>query len=179
VADHSERHDADNIHGYPECIDRDATVTAGDIRTELCAVSGLFGKLLPCFRHALVDEESVLAADPAATGEVVTIGGGRYVVRADNVHVPATVYFDPQTVTAEAGSVVTYDGQARAIEHNDADGVQLACRADDLAAGIAWILDDSERREQLGRQALARAVNEYAIQMVAGQYHTSYKDSLD
>ena len=59
-------------------------------------------------------------------GEIVTIGGERYVVRADNVLVPAAVYFDPQTVTVEAGSVVTYDGQARVVEQVDATGVQLA-----------------------------------------------------
>jgi hypothetical protein len=52
----------------------------------------------------------VLAADPDATGEVVTIGGERYVVRADNVLVPAAAYFDPEMVTVQEGSVVTYDG---------------------------------------------------------------------
>ena len=96
---------------------------------------------------AVVDEEAVLAADPEATGEVVTIGGERYVVRADNVLVPATVYFDPQTVTGEAGSVVTYDGQARVVEQVDAAGVQLAWRAErmtetQLAPGEAVTLGE-------------------------------------
>ena len=79
---------------------------------------------------AVVDEEAVLAADPAATGEVVTIGGERYVVRGDNVLVPAAAYFDPETVTVQEGSVVTYDGQARVVEQVDTDGVQLAWRAE-------------------------------------------------
>ena len=50
---------------------------------------------------------------------------------------PAAVYFDPQTVTVEAGSVVTYDGQARGVEQVDAAGVQLTWRAD----GILSILN--------------------------------------
>ncbi|MDR9412830.1 MAG: hypothetical protein RI531_09505, partial [Haloferacaceae archaeon] len=33
-------------------------------------------------------------------------------------------------VTVQAGSVVTYDGQARVVEQVDADGVQLAWRAE-------------------------------------------------
>jgi YD repeat-containing protein len=37
--------------------------------------------------------------------------------------VPAGAYFDPETVTVQAGSVVTYDGQARVVEQVDADGV--------------------------------------------------------
>jgi threonine dehydrogenase-like Zn-dependent dehydrogenase len=41
-----------------------------------------------------IDEEVMLAADPAATGEVVTISGERYVVRADNLVVLAAMYFD-------------------------------------------------------------------------------------
>ena len=44
--------------------------------------------------------------------------------------VPEPVYFDPQTVTVEAGSVVTYDGQALVIEQIDAAGVQLTWRAE-------------------------------------------------
>ena len=63
-------------------------------------------------------------SSPVATGEVVTIGGERYVVRADNVLVPATAYFDPRTVTVEAGSVMTYDGQARVVEQVDAAGAR-------------------------------------------------------
>ena len=43
---------------------------------------------------------------------------------------PAAAYFDPQTVTVEAGSVVTYDGQARVVEQVETDGVQLAWRAE-------------------------------------------------
>jgi plastocyanin len=61
---------------------------------------------------------------------VVTIGGERYVVRGDNVLVPAGAYFDPGTVTVQAGSVVTYDGQPRVVEEVDADGVQLTWRAE-------------------------------------------------
>ena len=49
---------------------------------------------------------------------------------ADNVLVPAAVHFDPQTVTVEAGSVVTYDGQARVVEQVDAAGVELVWRAE-------------------------------------------------
>ena len=51
-------------------------------------------------------------------------------IRGDNVLVPAAAYFDPETVTVQAGSVVTYDGQARVVEQVDADGVQLLWRAE-------------------------------------------------
>ena len=44
--------------------------------------------------------------------------------------VPVAVYSDPQTVTVEAGSVLTYDGQARVVEQVDAAGLQLAWRAE-------------------------------------------------
>ena len=44
--------------------------------------------------------------------------------------VPAGSYFDPEVVTVQEGSVVTYDGQARVVEQVAADGVQLAWRAE-------------------------------------------------
>jgi hypothetical protein len=43
---------------------------------------------------------------------------------------PAAMYFDPDTVTIQEGSVVPYDGQARVVEQVDAKGVQLAWRAE-------------------------------------------------
>ena len=105
---------------YTDTWPADGELTLGE-KAYTIRVDGEMARLT-----AFVDEEAVLAADSDATGEVVTIGGERYVVRADNVLVPATAYFDPQTVTVEAGSVVTYDGQERVVEQVDAAGVQLA-----------------------------------------------------
>ena len=73
-------------------IDRDATVTTICIgsyfsKTKLPHYVHL-GQPVTFFRREVVDEEAVLAAHPAATCEILTIGGERYVVRADNVFVP-------------------------------------------------------------------------------------------
>jgi hypothetical protein len=40
------------------------------------------------------------------------------------------LYFDPQMVTVGAGSLVTWDGQARFVEQVDPAGVQLAWHAE-------------------------------------------------
>jgi glycosyltransferase involved in cell wall biosynthesis len=102
---------------------------------------------------------------------------------ADVYVVPSLEDNLPNTVmeSMAAGTpVVGYDtgGIGDMIEHAQTGYLAEHGAIDDLADGIAWVLDDPDRREHLGRQARARAEERYNIETVAHQYHALYEDIL-
>lgn len=60
------------------------------------------------------------------------------------------------------------------IEHRFNGYLARAFEPDDLAAGIAWVLEDGARRESLSRAARLRCESEFDARVVAGRYGALY-----
>jgi glycosyltransferase involved in cell wall biosynthesis len=101
----------------------------------------------------------------------------------DVMVVPSKIEAFGQTVTESMACgtpVVGFDatGPRDTIEHGVTGYLAEPYDADDLAEGIGWVLDDPELRSMMGKQARARAVEQYDIETVALQYHALYENIL-
>jgi len=102
---------------------------------------------------------------------------------ADVMVVPSRMDNLPQTAT-EAQScgipVVAFNatGLPDAVEHKRTGYLASPFDPADLAAGIAWVLEDSERRECLGRQARGRADELWNPHRIAPLYAALYEKVL-
>ncbi len=122
---------------------------------------------------------------PAFVG---TIGEDEALIRhycAADVYVLAT-YADnlPNTVIESSACgtpVVATDvgGVRDVVRHGDTGYLAAADDPAQLAAGMAWVLEDPTRREQLGRQARALAVSHYDSDVQAHRYAALYRQMLD
>lgn len=76
--------------------------------------------------------------------------------------------------------VVAFDatGPSDIVDHGENGYLADPYEPDDLAAGIAWVLEDDDRRDELSAAAREKAVREYAMETVAEQYRDLYADLL-
>ncbi|MFB0534676.1 MAG: glycosyltransferase family 4 protein [Anaerolineae bacterium] len=74
--------------------------------------------------------------------------------------------------------VVTFDSTGlRDIVDHKINGYRAECyKSDDLARGIAWVLQDEQRWQLLSRQARRKAENAFAPEIVAQRYADLYKE---
>lgn len=74
--------------------------------------------------------------------------------------------------------VVAFDatGPSDIVDHRETGYLAEPYEAADLASGIRWVLEDEERRAELGEHARERAVDEYAAETVALQYRDLYEE---
>lgn len=94
---------------------------------------------------------------------------------ADVALVPSRQDNLPQTGTEAAACgtpVVAFDigGLPDIVEHQTTGFLARPFDVQDLAQGIAWVLEDPTRREHLGRTARSRAVERWAAPVVAERY---------
>lgn len=99
----------------------------------------------------------------------------------DAMVVPSRYEGFGQTVTeamACGTPVVAFDatGPADTVVHEETGYLAKPYDSGDLAAGIEWVLEDSERKRTLGSQARTRAVNQYHTTSVADQYLQLYRE---
>ena len=64
------------------------------------------------------------------------------------------------------------------VDHQETGYLATPYESDDLANGIAWVLEDLDRLKQLSAQAREKAVNTYDNRLVAKQYLDLYHDIL-
>jgi glycosyltransferase involved in cell wall biosynthesis len=64
------------------------------------------------------------------------------------------------------------------VEHQRTGWLAAAFDTADLANGIAWILEDDQRRASLSSAARTRALATYADDVVAAQYKTVYQQAI-
>lgn len=100
---------------------------------------------------------------------------------ADVMVVPSRYEGFGQTVTeamACGTPVVAFDtsGPSDTVVHEETGYLAEPFDPADLARGISRILDDADRRDELGQNARKRAVDHYAIEAVAERYRDLYKD---
>lgn len=76
--------------------------------------------------------------------------------------------------------MVAFDigGLADIVSHRHTGYLAEPFDTEDLAAGIHWVLSDSERLAMLGRNARARAVERFAYPVVAAQYRSVYETAV-
>ena len=65
------------------------------------------------------------------------------------------------------------------VEHGTTGYLAESYSSEDLAKGIAWVLEDTERHAQLGAQARARAVRLWSPEVVVPQYLEVYQAAID
>lgn len=103
---------------------------------------------------------------------------------ADIVVVPSRQDNSPQAATEALSCgtpVVAFrnTGLPDFVEHEITGFLAEPESAADLAAGIAWVLDDTERRETLGRAARTRAEQGWSFDTVARRHLDLYAEILD
>jgi glycosyltransferase involved in cell wall biosynthesis len=64
------------------------------------------------------------------------------------------------------------------IEHLRTGYLARPFEADDLARGIAWVIEDEERRMMLSANARAKAETEFELETIARRYAQLYEDLL-
>jgi len=64
------------------------------------------------------------------------------------------------------------------VEHHKTGYLAKAFDTEDLAKGIAWVLDEKNKK-LLGKQARVRAVENFSQQVVIKQYQTVYEKVLN
>jgi glycosyltransferase involved in cell wall biosynthesis len=69
-------------------------------------------------------------------------------------------------------------GMPDLIEHGRTGYLARPYEPDDLAQGIAWILEDEERRRELSAEARQKVEREFALENVARQYVRLYHELL-
>jgi glycosyltransferase involved in cell wall biosynthesis len=69
-------------------------------------------------------------------------------------------------------------GMPDMIDHQKSGYLAEPFEADDLARGIAWVLEDSERHTALGAHARQQVEHRYSMKTVACQYRDLYEDLL-
>jgi glycosyltransferase involved in cell wall biosynthesis len=74
--------------------------------------------------------------------------------------------------------IVVFDGTGAQdlVDHRRNGYVAKALDVDDLARGIAWILDDAARYEELARRARERAERDYALELCAHRYRDLFDE---
>ncbi|MDX1993567.1 MAG: glycosyltransferase family 4 protein [bacterium] len=65
------------------------------------------------------------------------------------------------------------------VDHQQNGYLARAFEVDDLAAGIAWVLEDDDRRARLSRQARLKAETQFEIGAVARRYADLYREILE
>lgn len=65
------------------------------------------------------------------------------------------------------------------IDHKETGFLATPHEAEDLAAGIEWILEDGKRRGRLGKTARERAIERYSMTTVAAQYGDLFRDLIE
>jgi glycosyltransferase involved in cell wall biosynthesis len=90
----------------------------------------------------------------------------------------------PQTGTeahACGTPVVAFDttGFRDVVEHKETGYLAETFNTDDLAQGIAWCLEDSDRQIQLGIKARERALTLWSPEVVIPQYVKIYQQAID
>jgi glycosyltransferase involved in cell wall biosynthesis len=103
---------------------------------------------------------------------------------ADVVVVPSRQDNSPQTATEALSCgtpVVAFrtTGLPDFVDHEVTGFLAEPESAADLAAGIAWVLDDTELRDTLSRAARTRAVEEWSFTTVARRHLDLYAEILD
>ncbi|RRR69520.1 MAG: glycosyltransferase [Candidatus Viridilinea halotolerans] len=101
----------------------------------------------------------------------------------DVMVVPSRLDNLPQTGTeAQACGcpVVAFNvgGLPSVVEHQQTGYLAQPFAIDDLAAGIAWVLESAERQQRLAAQARARAERLWAPEVVVAQYREVYQRAL-
>ncbi len=64
------------------------------------------------------------------------------------------------------------------VEHERTGYLAQPYEVDDLAKGIAWVLEDEARRRALSRQARQKAENEFGVELQAQRYIDLYREIL-
>lgn len=70
-------------------------------------------------------------------------------------------------------------GMSDIISHRDNGYLARPFEPDDLAQGIAWILEDEERRKILSFQSRQKVEQEFALEKVAGRYLELYREIIN
>jgi glycosyltransferase involved in cell wall biosynthesis len=76
---------------------------------------------------------------------------------------------------------VSFDqgGLSDIISHGDNGYLARPFEPDDLAQGIAWVLEDDERRKNLSLQARQKVEQEFALEKVAERYVKLYREIVN
>ncbi|MDP3051691.1 MAG: glycosyltransferase, partial [Eubacteriales bacterium] len=69
-------------------------------------------------------------------------------------------------------------GMPDLVEHERTGYLAQPYDPEDLAKGIAWVLEDDERRQILAYQSRQKVEREYALKTVARRYLNLYEDIL-
>lgn len=64
------------------------------------------------------------------------------------------------------------------VEHERTGYLARPYEAEDLARGIAWVLQDDERRERLSQRCREKAEQEFSLELQARRYRALYEDML-
>ena len=70
-------------------------------------------------------------------------------------------------------------GMSDMIEHKRTGYLAQPFDAEDLAKGIAWVIEDEERWQVLSHQARQKVEDEFAVESVAQRYAELYKEILE
>jgi glycosyltransferase involved in cell wall biosynthesis len=103
---------------------------------------------------------------------------------SDVVVVPSRMENLPQTATeAQACGIpvaaFNVCGIPDAVDHERTGFLAKGYDTDELAKGIAWILEDQDRYHQLSALARAKALSEWAPQLVVDRYLDVYRQAID
>lgn len=69
-------------------------------------------------------------------------------------------------------------GQKDIVSHQETGYLVQPYEVDDLAHGMAWILEDSDRHQQLCEKARQAAVDRFSLEIQAQQYRTLFEELL-
>lgn len=102
---------------------------------------------------------------------------------ADVMVVPSRYEGFGQTVTESMACgtpVVAFDatGPSDTVDHRETGYLATPYEAEDLATGIEWILEDDDRRDELGNTARERTVERYRYTSIAAEYLDLYRSLL-
>jgi glycosyltransferase involved in cell wall biosynthesis len=64
------------------------------------------------------------------------------------------------------------------VEHQQSGYLARPYEPDDLARGIAWVLEDDERLARLGHRCREKAEQEFGLELQARRYRALYEDIL-
>jgi len=65
------------------------------------------------------------------------------------------------------------------IDHEQNGFLARPYEPDDLARGISWVLEDTERRENLSKQARHKVEREFSVEMIAARHRELYREILE
>jgi glycosyltransferase involved in cell wall biosynthesis len=76
--------------------------------------------------------------------------------------------------------VVAFDatGPSDIVDHRENGYLATPYNAGDLATGIEWVLDDTDRRDRLGAAGREKALEQYDMETVAAQYRDLYAELI-